>query len=565
MLPRGAHATQRLSGEDSASIVRRARAAQRDCEAFRRAHLPTGDDGGGLCDMRIGRYCYWRGGDSDDEPPAEFPPIVVQRTKLLATLDSATTRLPGDVWLAGQYAGYLVEAGRTDDALRFASRCRAGIAWCAELAGYAAHRAGQFARADSAYRAALDAVPAEARCALLDIGELLDGALADRWSRLDCPARDTLARRILRLGAPLYAISATDLLTEYLARVTRARIAERAVTPDGSVWANDERSLMVRYGWPRWYTRALPPFGSPRPPSIVGHDAGMPYDFLPSLRTVEHIGQCTDDDWQLDDPHAATGYAPAYARSMHDLPSQIARFRRGDSTLVVAAWDARRDTTLLGRDLDAALVLATADGVRAIARDSTQRTRGHLAVTGIIDSGLVSLELLATKDRRAARRRIGVPPRDTSRIALSDLLLYRPRPPIGGSEGGNLEQRLADVEADALSGADVDGYTEAGRVIGVYWELYGLAARGEPLRVTLAVEQGPAGRLRRLAERLHLSDAARTLRVQWEEVAQPVDGIAGRGVRLDLSRLRAGVYHMQLTVTPRAGRAVTAVRTIAVR
>ena len=54
----------------------------------------------------------------------------------------------------------------------------------------------------------------------------------------------------------------------------------------------------------------------------------------------------------------STGYAPSYARSLHTLPSQIATFRRGDSTLVVAAWDARRDTTMLGRPLDAALVLS---------------------------------------------------------------------------------------------------------------------------------------------------------------------------------------------------------------
>ena len=63
----------------------------------------------------------------------------------------------------------------------------------------------------------------------------------------------------------------------------------------------------------------------------------------------------TAEDWTLDDPRAVTGYAPAYARSMHDVPSQVALFRRGDSTLVVGAWDARRDTTLLGRKVVAAV------------------------------------------------------------------------------------------------------------------------------------------------------------------------------------------------------------------
>jgi hypothetical protein len=539
--------------EDSAHVVRRARAAQRDFEAFRRAHLPFGERSNGLCDVRIGRYCYWRGDDSDEEPPAESPSIIARRTAFLALLDSATTALPGDRWLAGQYVGYLVDAGRTDDALRFAARCRAARSWCLALAGYAAHRANRFDAADSLYRAALDAMSSSNRCEWLDIGELLDGALADRWSHLDCTARDALARRILRLAAPLYSISATDALTEHLARVTRARIAEHAVTPDGSVWANDEQSLMIRYGWPRWYTRAMPDVGSNQTPAITGHDAGMPYDFLPSARTAEHIGQCTDDDWHLDDRHATTGYAPAYARSVHDLPSQIARFRRGDSTLVVAAWDAREDTTLLGRALDAALVLASDHDLRATTRDSVQRTTGHLAAIGVVDSGLVSLELLAPTDRRAARRRIGVPPRDSTRVALSDLLLYTPR--------AATVARLADVEWDALGRTRV----ESGQAVGVYWELYGMAARGEPVRFTLQVEQAPAGRMRRLAERLHLADPARSLRIQWEEVAQPINGIAGRGVRLDLSRLRAGAYRVQLTALPRGEHAVAAVREIEIR
>src|SRR5579885_2767192 len=87
-------------------------------------------------------------------------------------------------------------------------------------------------------------------------------------------------RRVMLLSAPLYSIATTDLWTEHLARLTRARIAERAATTDGESWANDQRELVVRYGWPRWYSRWDPDYGSMMQRSITGHDAGMPFDFI---------------------------------------------------------------------------------------------------------------------------------------------------------------------------------------------------------------------------------------------------------------------------------------------
>ena len=238
------------------------------------------------------------------------------------------------------------------------------------LVGYAAHSAGKFADADSAYAAALASMDSTERCRWLDIRDLLADDLDHRFGPLNCAERAELARRVLRIGAPMYSVSATDLFTEHLARLTRVRIGEHSATADGQPWGDDEQTLMVRYGWPRWYSRTRQDFGSQRPPSITGHDSGMPYNFLPSLSVLDHVGQATDDDWHLDDPRAPTGYAPAYARSIHALPSQIARFRRGDSTLIVAAWDARRDTTMLGRALEAALVIAVDGEQRAMTKAS---------------------------------------------------------------------------------------------------------------------------------------------------------------------------------------------------
>ena len=307
------------------------------------------------------------------------PPFAQRRAALLRTLDSASSVLPGDAWIAGQVVRYLVEVDSTDAALTTARQnCRAAASWCHALAGYASHSGGRFAAADSEFSLSLAAMEPADRCRWLDIGDLIDDDFAKRFASLDCAGRERLARRALRIGAPLYSVSNSDLLTEHLARMTRARIAEHSAGPDGESFADDVRELMVRYGWPRWYSRTEPPLGSQASASIIGHDAGMPYDFLPSLGLIDRVSQAGRDDWHLDDARASTGYSPSYARTMHDLPSQIARFRRGDSTLIVAAWDARRDTTLIGRSLDAALVIWSDDSSRAVVRRPDARATGTM-------------------------------------------------------------------------------------------------------------------------------------------------------------------------------------------
>lgn len=541
--------TQARADRDSAHLRRAAESAQRSFEAYRRNHLPIrAGDGGGLCDVRIGRYCYWRGDDADDVPkPDESPDVLSRRNGLIALLDTAAAQLPGDAWVAGQFARYLTEAQRVDDAIRFAAlRCAAGTSWCAALGGYAAHAGKRFSAADSAFGVALASLSVAERCRWLDITMLLDGPLAERFEHLPCESRDSLAKRILQLGAPLYSVSMTDLLTEHLTRYTLAKIAEHAATPDGEPWGDDERELVVRYGWPQWYSRGLPRIQSEARPSITGHDAGMPYDFLPSDRALDHDAHIRADDWTLADRRARTGYAPAYARSLHDVPSQIARFRRGDSTLIVAAWDARRDTTLIGRPLTASLAIAADGAPLVVERKDSATTTGHLSAIAAGDSGVVSLELLASADRRAARRREGFTAVEAGRVSLSDLMLYSPS--VSGS-------------ADFVTARDnslPSNELPLARAVGVYWEAYGLRAAGEPVHYTLSVQQVGVSWMRRTVERLHLADRTTGLRLQWDEVPERHDGIAGRGVRIDLSRLRSGTYRLAVTADTRQATATTA-------
>ncbi len=533
------------SRADSTRLRRSAESAQRAFEAFRRGRFPVRADGSGPCDVHIGRYCYWRGDDGDDDPAPEIPADVRAHLNALVTqLDTTAARLTGDSWIAGQFVRYLGESQRAGDAIQFATtRCAVGTAWCAALAGFAAHSDRRFTLADSAFTVALSAMDLPERCRWLDISDLLDDQLAARFEHLPCETRDSLARQILRLGAPLYSVSTTDLLTEHLARYTRSRMVEHSATPDGESWGDDERELVMRYGWPQWYSRAFPSMMLDAQIRITGHDSGMPYDFMPNAHAMDHEARLTNDDWTLDDRFARTGYAPAYARSVHDLPSQIARFRRGDSTLVVAAWDARRDTTLIGRSLTASLVVAVDGSALLTTRQDSAKSTGQIAATAVGDSGVVSLELLAATERRAARRREGFLALDSAGVVLSDLLLYRP--------DASSHADFTIARDNALSSTEIP----LARAVGVYWETYGLRESGEPVHFTVSVQQVGVGWFRRAVERVHLADPTTGLRLQWDEVPEKHGGIAARGVRVDLSRLRSGTY--ELAVTAETARAMT--------
>src|SRR6266571_3255637 len=196
---------------DSLTTLRAARRAQATFEGIRRQHLPYGSGhAGGPCDLRIGRFCYWY--DDDRQPPehaaAETQLIRDARATLLAALDDAGARLPGDEWIAGQRVRYLVEAGRDRAAVGAARECRADGWWCAALVGLALHAAGDFARADSAFDAALRNMPAPERCRWYDLAPLLPDELRHRYERLSCDDRAAFEdRKSTRLNSSHMSIS----------------------------------------------------------------------------------------------------------------------------------------------------------------------------------------------------------------------------------------------------------------------------------------------------------------------------------------------------------------------
>ena len=540
---------------DSARLVRAAHRAQRDYEWTRRTHLPWIAGGGsGHCDERIGRFCYWHGETVEHAPPD--PPVIARaRRDLLAVLDSAGRVAPADGWVAGQRVRYDLEAGSPDSALAALTPCGAEAWWCDALRGLALHVSGRFAAASSAFDAALAEMPERTRCRWLDLTPLLDDAAARRSEHTGCDGRAALDSRLWWLAQPFYSMDANDRRTEHFARRTMIRIASTSVWPEVSSWADDIEELILRYGWPRWFERVRPAVEADPNYSIMGHDPQPSFAFFPNGRLLDSAFAATPGDWDLRADRARSRYAPAYAISIDTLAVALSRFVRGDSAVLVAAYDASRDTTLKSPVVRAAIVAMPDERQRFMRVDSAARRAGALAVVIPRRPTIVSVELFDDSARAAARLRTAVAPlADTGALRLSDMLMFRPA-------GDSLPQSLP--AAAALAVARV---AAAARLpLGLFWEVYGPPGEAMPLDVSLTVERTGARWWERARWALHLGGRDAPISLRWRDVARFNAGVSARAVAVDLSRLDAGTYRIRLEVRGPAQDLARTEKTVEVR
>jgi hypothetical protein len=537
---------------DSQQILRWSRDAQADFESTRRHNLPTvPGHAGGACDERIGRFCFWFDGDGGAPPPAEPQRIREARDRLVHQLDSVAAILPGDEWIVGQRVRYLLESGPTADALAAARACRAAAWWCEALTGFALHAAGDFEAADGAYRAALRDMPREERCRWTDVGVLLEGELARRYRRLSCDERAGFEEVVWWLAQPLFSVPGNDRRTEHFARMTMARIAERARSAYGLAWGDDLRDITLRYGWPVYWTQQ--PAGGVGSMEIVvaGHERQPAFHFLSAAGALDDPGSASADDWAPAARRPREWYAPPYAISLAALEHHVALFRRGDSCLAVAAYDVRRDTSFARTTPDAALVLARDEGTAPVIE---RRPEAGLADVIVAKAAcgplLLSLEVVAPARRHAARARYGVrppaPPAPNGVVAVSDILLFDPP----DSLPSDLAAVLAWVRgsATALSNAR----------LGLFWEVYGLNPAGEAATMSVTVTPLRPGWLRRATESLGLARRPPPVRLQWTEVPRLRGSVAGRALAIGLSGLAPGRYRVEVRVETERSAAVAA-------
>jgi hypothetical protein len=540
--------TDGRASADSLRTVRAARRAQEQFESVRRANLPFGFGAPrGPCDLQVGRFCYWHDDGASLPEIPEPDRIIRARARFLTTLADAARLVKGDEWIVGQQVRYLLEAGRTADAIAAATDCWSTPWWCDALVGLALHQAREYVRADSAFTNALTGMSPEQRCRWTDISLFIEGGAAKRYRRLPCADRAALERRFWWLSQPLYSRPGNDLRTEFFARRTRSRLEQHARSAYNVSWGSDVDELLMRFGWPTWWTRDHPSsvMGN-APPSIVGHEPTPSFFFHPADRLLESSpAEAQPDDWEPMARLPSARYAPPYAASFSELRTQIAVFRRGDTAIVVATYEPPQDSLFDDGVSEAALALGSDETtpMTVVRQRVEHRSAAPLIARAAWAPMLASVELTAVKRRGVARARFGVRPDDgrrrgaAGRLTVSDILAYRAVDSAAAA--------LEDVARYALGAARI---ATGGRV-GIYWEIYGVRPAGEPLSVTLTVERVGIAWRTRAAERLRLAAKATPLRVRWQEVPKRDSGIASRAITIDLSALPAGRYRMQLMVT----------------
>lgn len=524
---------------DSARALELARSAQESFERTRRHQLPREWSQSGRCDERIGRFCYWYD-DGDTTLPDEPAAVKRARARLLEHLTRLQRQLPGDDWIAGQRVRYWVEHGDadSDSAVTAASECEGTPWWCGALLGYALHAAGRFGPADSAFARALALMPEAVRCDWTDWEDVLDAKLADRFKRLDCDARLALADTVLWLARPLWSRPGNDLRTELESRRVINAVLAESRSPQALPWGSDLEELTLRYGWPVAWSLADRYYGTVEPESVVGHDRSPAFAFFP--RASEDSG-ARAFRWELRPDRPRARYAPTYAAAFVELERvQIARFPRGDSTIVVAAVDLRRDTVFRRTGVDLALAVAPA----WLAEPLVSREAGTSPAASIVaqvpgDPVAVSVEAEAPGAKRLARARRLLDPLDrTTELTLSDPLLFAP--------GDELPRTLAEAADRALGTT----HLSRSRPVGVYWEIQGAGADSIEVGVALVPER--RGVLGRIAQGLSLVKRRAPLTLEWS-AARPDGRVLGRAFELDLSRLKRGAYTLRLTATTPAG------------
>ena len=538
---------------DSTRDLKAARSAQATFEFARRSSLPQGFASRGQCDVRLGRWCWWL-----DEVPPKLPPepssIVRRRASLIATLDSLGELHPGDNWIAGMRVHYRLDGkdpALTAAADTVARACRATTWWCLALVGYANHLLGQAAAAESAFVGALENMPDDERCKWQDISVLLPPNTRHYYEGLSCAARRAVEDRYWILGRPRFAAGGNEWRSEFYVRRVQARLADRSANPRGGAWGHDDEELLLRYGWPVGWSRE-DQIGSVVPePIVISYDPVPSFNFAPDEALYDTSASAQNDAWDMKVRTAESRFAPRMLKRVVPVAMQIARFRRGDSTLVVSAFKASDDSLFAAGP--GVLGVTLADGT---IRTTTGTGTNGTAMLMVEHSPLLAgVDVTDTTTFTLARARTLLRPLASGPgLTVSDLLLFHAEDGAPESVGAALEKAIA---GDTL-------YRE--RPIGVYWETYGVADQGEALDVAVTVERIDRSWLRGVRQKLKLSDPDSPLRLHWSDARPTEAGEAlSRAISLRLGNLEPGKYRITMALGRADQVAATASREVELR
>jgi hypothetical protein len=523
---------------DSAEISHRAKDLQASFERRRRHMLPSFYIGTADHCMIVGRFCEWHPNLQDYDVPDEGKDIRRARGELLRDLEKANAAVPGDDWILGQRIRYLTE-GHDTSAVSVARSCKATRWWCDALLGLSLHVGGQFAAADTAFSAALEEMPSQIHCHWINLLPLLDDDARGSYKKMTCGQREAADARIWWVADPLFMVPGNDRRTEHFSRVVHTILEKDGVNTYGTPWGGDLAELILRFGWAEKWTRE--PSQSmyvEATINVTGHEREPGFHFFLTQVPPDSLAQIVDSLFDVHQFPPREQYAPVYARSFEHLDAQVARFRRGDSTRIVAAFDVANDSIFAHHKFNAALVAMGDEATTpALTEVSESPTRNVLSVSSPWKSHIVGVELVAQDSAGAARWRSGFAeiPVDSGKISVSDLLFVDATPSLPA----NLDEAISRAHGGTVFRRD--------RQVGLFWELYGKSPADSALPVSLTITPVDEGFLRRAFRALRIAPKVAPLNIRWQE-----NGASGvlspRSVLLDLSLIPPGKYAVKLEV-----------------
>ena len=526
--------------------------AQADFEKFRVMNLPRFNGRRPRdCQEQVGRFCYWYD-EKSTELAKEEPKVVAERDRLIALLDSIGELQPGDNWISGQRIRYMLEAGRNADALKVARSCTSAGWWCDAITGLALHELQRYAESEASFEKVLAGMSRREQCTWRDLTPYLDDDTRRQYNRHTCgdPERLAFENRVWWFARMRYGLSGNDSRTEHFARLTYVELLRNAPSAHMFGFDESERELLIRFGWPRAWAQDGTVRGDPagegrREPwqrvNVISEEAVPAYRFIPPAEVLNSPATSDSTDWAVQLPPVVARYHPAYASNLVMLEHQEALFRRGDTALVVLAYDVSKVPGLSGAKLDGALVLTpgqTPDGRSTIRRDVP--ARGTITARAPWGPLLMSAEIEAESASTLVRARYGIRPPYAmgARVSLSDLLFYAPY--------GEFPSTVEEVLPHALPTQKV----RSGQPLGVYWEAYNTNPAGERMKISLTVvpETEETGFLARGARALRLAREAQPVSVGAEDLSARGASMSPRALQLDISTLKPGDYLVQLEI-----------------
>ena len=587
---------------DSVSLHERAKEVQARFERFREERIPPELAGYGRgCDEIVGRFCL-RFEDGEDENEWTVPEEPIEfgmaRVQVLQELAEIHRQIPRDSWILGQRVFYMGEVGNWQGAASLISRCGGGNWWCTSLLGFVRHEQGDWNTAADLFALAITQMPEGET--FLSLGLLLDPDALEVYENASDQA--AAEERLWLLSDPLYLVDGNDRMTEQYARAVLIRMRREAVNPYGVEWGDDIEELTLRYGAERaWERRRSLPNGTLQDTrSIVGRHHPKSQEFLPPDLALEDPAQVAPGDWTLEQRRPWTGYAPPYAPDLNALETQVARFRRGDSLLVVGAFapqeedatvDSRRQSmnprivdlraqrnedrgdqqarlNPFGAPPEEPLPLPVEERQpegpvqSALFLIDTESGEQH-EVRGEGPSGVyqlqvpngryvVGIEAFSPDAKQAWRDRHGLwqDPLAPGLAAVSDLLIL--------AGGGEIPTSLEEALPTALSAVRV----RAGEPFKLAWELYGLQI-GESATVRIGIDEGGVGFFRAVGQFLRVLQPDSPVLMTYQDAGPDVLGTVFRSVQLSLPPdLEPGEYTLTVEIALAGREPMTVARPI---